>query len=65
MIRHLRSLGQYIILMGKTFSRPERFRMFLKKYVKEMASLGLEVSMHTPVYILPLVDSIAAATPPA
>lgn len=42
MIRHLRSLGQYIILMGKTFSRPERFRMFLKKYVKEMASLGVD-----------------------
>lgn len=42
MIKHLRSLGQYIILMGKTFSRPERFRMFLKKYVKEMASLGVD-----------------------
>lgn len=42
MIRHLRSLGQYIILMGKTFSRPERLRMFLKKYVKEMASLGVD-----------------------
>ena len=42
MIKHLRSLGQYIILMGKTFSRPERLRMFLKKYVKEMASLGVD-----------------------
>ncbi|MBR4389609.1 MAG: ABC transporter permease [Prevotella sp.] len=42
MIKHLRSLGQYLLLMGKTFSRPERFRMFLKKYVKEMSSLGVD-----------------------
>ncbi len=28
--------------MGRTFSRPERFRMFWKQYVKEMASLGVD-----------------------
>lgn len=28
--------------MGKTFSRPERFRMFLKSYRKEMVSLGID-----------------------
>ena len=33
--------GRYLILMGRTFSRPERMRMFLKQYVKEMAQLGV------------------------
>jgi phospholipid/cholesterol/gamma-HCH transport system permease protein len=42
MIKHLRSFGQYLLLMGKTFSRPERFRMFMKKYVKEMSSFGVD-----------------------
>lgn len=38
----LETFGRYLILMGKTFSRPERFRMFLKSYRKEMVSLGIE-----------------------
>ena len=38
----LETFGRYIILMGKTFSRPERFRMFLKSYRKEMVSLGID-----------------------
>jgi len=29
------------MLMGRTFSRPERMRMFFKQYVKEMAQLGV------------------------
>ena len=29
------------MLMGRTFSRPERMRMFLKQYVNEMAQLGI------------------------
>ena len=29
------------MLMGRTFSVPERFRMFWKQYVKEMAQLGV------------------------
>ena len=33
--------GRYIMLMGRTFSRPERMRMFFKEYVKEMAQLGV------------------------
>lgn len=37
----LLKFGQYLILMGRTFSRPERIRMFLKQYVKEMAQLGV------------------------
>lgn len=36
------TFGEYLILMGRTFSRPERFRMFWKQYVKEMATLGVD-----------------------
>ena len=36
------ALGRYLILMGRTFSRPERFRMFWKQYVKEMSQLGVD-----------------------
>ena len=39
--KYLTIFGRYIILMGRTFSRPERMRMFLKQYVKEMAQLGV------------------------
>ena len=38
----LTTFGRYVILMGRTFSRPERLRMFLKQYVKEMAQLGVD-----------------------
>ena len=38
----LTTFGRYIMLMGRTFSRPERLRMFLKQYVKEMAQLGVD-----------------------
>ena len=37
----LTTLGRFIMLMGRTFSMPERFRMFWKQYVKEMAQLGV------------------------
>jgi phospholipid/cholesterol/gamma-HCH transport system permease protein len=37
----LTTLGRYVMLMGRTFSVPERFRMFRKQYVKEMAQLGV------------------------
>ena len=30
------------MLLGRTFSRPERMRMFLKQYVKEMVQLGVD-----------------------
>lgn len=39
--RWLTSLGRYLALMGRAFSRPERMRMFMKQYVKEMSSLGV------------------------
>ncbi|MGN0087086.1 MAG: MlaE family ABC transporter permease [Alloprevotella sp.] len=41
-VSHLQALGEYLRLMGRTFSRPERMRMFLKQYVKEMAQLGVD-----------------------
>lgn len=37
----LTTFGRFLILMGRTFSRPERIRMFLKEYIKEMAQLGV------------------------
>ena len=41
-LKWLTTFGRYIMLMGRTFSRPERMRMFLKQYVKEMAQLGVD-----------------------
>ena len=40
--KHLFTFGRYLLLMGRTFSRPERMRMFLKKYVQEMSALGVD-----------------------
>lgn len=37
----LSTFGRFMILMGRTFAVPERFRMFWKQYVKEMAQLGV------------------------
>src|SRR5574344_1919964 len=39
--RYLTTLGHYLELMGRTFSRPERMRMFFKQYIKEMSQLGV------------------------
>ncbi len=41
-LNYLNTLGQYLILMGRAFSRPERMRMFFKRYVKEMSQLGVD-----------------------
>lgn len=38
----LTTFGQYLQLMGRTFSMPERWRMFMKQYTKEMAQLGVD-----------------------
>lgn len=38
----LNTFGKYLMLMGRTFNRPERMRMFLKRYVKEMSQLGVD-----------------------
>ena len=41
-INSLAAFGRYLELMGKTCSLPERWRMFMKQYVKEMAQLGVD-----------------------
>ena len=41
-LSYLEALGQYLMLMGRTFSRPERFRTFWKQYTKEMSQLGVD-----------------------
>lgn len=40
--KYLTILGRYLVLMGRTFSRPERMRMFMKQYSKEMSGLGVD-----------------------
>lgn len=40
--RYLTTFGKYCMLMGRTFSRPERMRMFFKQYMKEMSQLGVD-----------------------
>lgn len=41
-VKALASFGLYLELMGRTFSVPERWRMFFKQYVREMAQLGVD-----------------------
>ena len=40
--KYIAAFGRYLDLMGKTFSLPERMRMFWRQYVKEMAQLGVD-----------------------
>ena len=40
--KSLTSFGKYLILMGRSLSRPERIRMFMKQYIKEMSALGVD-----------------------
>ena len=39
--KYLTTLGAYLILMGRAVAKPERMRMFLKRYVVEMSALGV------------------------
>lgn len=41
-LKALTTFGRYLMLMGRTFSIPERFRMFSKQYIKEMTQLGVD-----------------------
>ncbi len=38
----LATFGRYLQLMAKVFSRPERLRMYLKQYTREMQKLGVD-----------------------
>lgn len=39
--KFLTAFGRYLQLMGRTFSCPERLRMFWRQYIKEMEQLGV------------------------
>lgn len=41
-LKYIAAFGKYLELMGRTFSIPERMRMFMKQYIKEMAQLGVD-----------------------
>lgn len=41
MFKALKTLGRYILLMKRAFARPERLRMYLKQYIKEIDQLGI------------------------
>ena len=40
-LKPIATVGTYLMLMGRTFSRPERFRVYFKQYVSEMVQLGV------------------------
>lgn len=40
-VKALQDFGAYLRLMARVFSRPERVRMYLKQYLKEMYALGV------------------------
>lgn len=40
--KFIETFGRYLMLMGRTFSIPERWRMFWRQYTKEMVSLGVD-----------------------
>ena len=42
LLKFLVTFGRYLILMGRSFARPERMRMFMKRYIKERSQLGID-----------------------
>lgn len=41
MINPISTFGKYIMLMGRTFNKPDRMRVFFKQYINEMIQLGI------------------------
>ena len=41
MVKAFRTVGRYLMLMGRVFVRPERMRMFFKQYIDEIGKLGV------------------------
>ena len=41
MFKALKTVGRYIILMGRVFARPERMRMFFRQYVNELSLIHI------------------------
>lgn len=46
MFKALKTVGRYIILMGRVFARPERMRMFFRQYVNELEQARRELYRH-------------------
>ncbi len=42
MIKFLYHIGRYFILLGKVFSRPEKLKIYYKRLIYEMNSLGIQ-----------------------
>ena len=42
LFKGISTFGSYLMLMGRVLSLPERWRMFFKQYVKELAALGVD-----------------------
>ncbi len=40
--KYITSFGEYLLLMYRSLARPERLRMFFKRYIAEMSSLGVD-----------------------
>ena len=41
MFKALESVGRYVMLMARVFAKPERYKMYLKQYLKELQQLGV------------------------
>lgn len=41
MIKAIKTVGKYLMLMSRVIARPERMRMFLRQYLEEMEKLGV------------------------
>lgn len=48
-MKFFKTLGQYFILMGKVFSRPEKARIYYRRTMFEMESLGLNSIVITAI----------------
>ncbi|MBR2161808.1 MAG: ABC transporter permease [Bacteroidaceae bacterium] len=42
MVKALNTFGHYLMLMGRVFTRPERWRMFFNQYIREIEQLGVD-----------------------
>ncbi|MBR1941034.1 MAG: ABC transporter permease [Bacteroidaceae bacterium] len=42
MVKALNTFGHYLMLMGRVFTRPERWRMFFNQYIREIEQLGID-----------------------
>ncbi len=41
-VKALNTFGHYLMLMGRVFTKPERWRMFFNQYIREIEQLGVD-----------------------